>query len=163
MTPKQQRQLLQLVGLERALEKDLQVTNSLIRTALGIPLGKGYPHFNQGLYELINAKYVSREKITPIVSYYKLTAKGKKFINANSEMVVALDAATLFPYKPPVPNENASAPQAPEPVMSRTQDLAITGIAQLIEENKQMRGLFARFHAEIGRLLNDTNPEKPEE
>lgn len=159
MLIKDKRRLVQLCAIEAVSKRSAEVTNTEIRKEIGLPSGNGYAFFNQCLYTLVNEDFITRDKVTFVASHYKLTAKAKKFIKANISALPTLDPQELFPYREPNTG-GGTKHAAPEPVMSRTQDLAITGIAQLIEENKQMRGLLNRYHAELGRFLNETAKEE---
>ena len=120
-------------------------------------IGLGYPSagFNQMSGELFPLDLISKKSIGPRVNHYSVTARGRKYYEKMSgeynKARLAYELEDLFP-----PNsKNWGTPKVSEPehILTNTENSAIEGLSNLIDENKKFRGMLTRLHIEIGMAL----------
>lgn len=112
---------------------------------------------NQALYTALKEKQVKKHKIHVRMSFYTLTAKGKKYLEANR---VELEKIKQQPFEQlwffELESPKKSTPDTDVPV-SQSAAHAVDSIGALIDENRRLHGLLLRFHAELGRALGIKN------
>lgn len=138
-----------LVQLDAVTPK-AAVDASLIRQTLG------FESTNAGLsstiHNLVNAKLASKEKINQTVNKYMITKAGLAFVKKNASVLQKIEDKHKI-YEPSFKVE--ARRKEPEAPTTEVENAAITGLAKLIDDNKNMRGLLSRFKLEIENALAD--------
>jgi hypothetical protein len=120
-------------------------------------IGLSYPSsgFNQMSVELFPLNLISKKSIGPRVNHYSITTRGRKYYEKMSDEYnkARLDYEFEDLFTPN--NRTCGAPKVsdPEPILTHTENSAIEGLSNLIDENKKFRGMLTRLHIEIGMTL----------
>lgn len=164
-TKREKRKLLLLDVIDK-LHTDAgnaEVTTEALKQFLS-PEKRIGPTLNQALYAGLRDKHVKKHKINARLSFYTLTAQGKKYLEANRvelEKIKQQPLEDLWYFKAEEPKKSApgiekSTPDIDVPV-SQSAAHAVDSIGALIDENRRLHGLLLRFHAELGRALGIKN------
>ncbi len=123
-------------------------TSAHLREVMGITV-KGTP-ISSHLSSLVTHKY-AKKKMIGSVNTFTTTAKGTKWAESRDHEVETVEQINSNTYHRGSKNHKAKT-RLPN---TETEERAIGGLVQVIEENKRLRSALKRVHLELGALLGE--------
>ncbi len=129
------------------LVKHGPASSAALREKMGIT-AKGTP-ISSHLSSLATDKYAKKKK-TPHGNVFTITAKGSNWAAGRIDEVESVETINATSYQRGTPaNVKTRLPN------TETEEAAIGGLVQVIEENKRLRAAVKRVHLELGALLGE--------
>ena len=107
--------------------------------------------FSSTVSKVCADKLLSKEKINQTINYYAITKAGHAFLKEHEKLLEAIeDKCAVYESAFTMGSVGKNTPEEPT---TEVENAAITGLAKLIDDNKNMRGLLARLKLEIENAL----------
>ena len=100
------------------------------------------------VYTAADKGLLSRKRSSGMMTLYTVTTAGRKLMKAQEKLLPKIKLDKLF-----VPKKSIRQQGTTEKRYSAQAHSAISGIADLIEENDAMRALLTSIHSQIGKVI----------